>query len=158
QLAPGGEVEIRFRLANSDELHTITIEAGKASLEDVIKAIIADSKLGVSATIMNEGVDTPHLLMLSSNKNGTENRITSISAQAAEGSSADVTTLQGLLAYDEPAPVEPGDGEGEVPAPTGMRQIVASADAKVVINGIEVTAQSNKLENVIDGVTLDLKK
>lgn len=158
QLAQGGKVEISFKLANSDDLHTITLEAGKTSLEDVVKAINADSKLGVSATIMNAGGDTPHVLMLSANETGTENRITSISVQAAEGSSADVTTLQGLLAYDEPAPVEPGDGEGEVPAPTGMRQIVASADAKVVINGIEVTAQSNKLENVIDGVTLDLKK
>src|SRR5690606_24919784 len=159
-LVSGGKVEISFKLENAEEPHTITLDADKTSLEDIVKAINADSKLGVSATIMNAGGDNPHRLMLSANETGTESRITAISVAAAEGSSADVSTLEGLLAYDEAtAPVvPPGEGDDEPPAITGMHQIVKAEDASVVINGIKVTGQTNKLEDVIDGVTLNLTK
>src|SRR5690606_11679033 len=57
-LVTGGKVEISFKLENAEEPYTITLDADKTSLEDIVKAINADSKLGVSATIMNAGGNT----------------------------------------------------------------------------------------------------
>ncbi|HLU79542.1 MAG TPA: flagellar filament capping protein FliD [Burkholderiaceae bacterium] len=140
-----GNLEITFTLENGDT-HTLSIDAAKSSLEDVVKAINADSKLGVSATILNDGdADNPYRLMLSADKTGVQNSIASISVNAAEGSTATVGNLASVLSY----------GAGE----PGMQQITAASDAKVTINGlIEVSSDSNTLENVIDGVTLNLTK
>src|SRR5690606_18684465 len=78
-------------------------------------------------------------------KTGVQNSIASISVNAAEGSTATVGNLASVLSY----------GAGE----PGMQQITAASDAKVTINGlIEVSSDSNTLENVIDGVTLNLTK
>src|SRR5690606_17666429 len=145
-LASGsGTVEVTFTLAN-DETRTISVDAAKSSLEDIVKAINADSELGVSATLMNDGdPDNPHRLMISANDTGTENRLTSISVAPAEGSGATVGGLKAVLAF-------PPDGG------VGMNEIVAAEDAEIVINGITVKSQSNTIENAIEGVTLTLSK
>src|SRR5690606_9988153 len=134
-----GNLEITFTLDNGDT-HTRYSEPAKSSLEDVVKAINADSKLGVSATILNDGdADNPYRLMLSADKTGVQNSIASISVNAAEGSTATVGNLASVLSY----------GAGE----PGMQQITAASDAKVTINGlIEVSSDSNTLENVIDEI------
>lgn len=148
-LASGsGKVDITFTLAN-DETHTISIDAGKSSLEDIVKAINAESDLGVSATLMNDGdpenTGNPHRLMISADQTGTESRVLSISVAAAEGSSADASGLASVISYTE----------GE----TGnMNQIIEAENAQVSINGISVSSQSNTLEDVIEGVTLNLTK
>src|SRR5690606_21064474 len=84
-----GKVDITFTVGldeNGDpKTHTISVDAGKSSLEDVAKPINADSKLGVSATLMNDGTDTPHRRLLSADNTGTDNRITAISASVADG-------------------------------------------------------------------------
>lgn len=147
KLAGAGEgmIDIDFTLANGDT-HTLSIDAAKSSLEDIVKAINADSELGVSATLMNDGdPDNPHRLMISANDTGTENRLTSISVAPAEGSGATVGGLKAVLAF-------PPDGG------VGMNEIVAAEDAEIVINGITVKSQSNTIENAIEGVTLTLSK
>lgn len=148
-LASGsGKVDITFTLAN-EETHTISVDAGKSSLEDIVKAINADSDLGVSATLMNDGdpndTGNPHRLMISADQTGTESRILSISVAAADGSSATVDNLASVVSY----------AEGGT---SSMNQIIAAENASASINGISVSSQTNTLEDVIEGVTLNLTK
>ncbi|MFA7668480.1 MAG: flagellar filament capping protein FliD [Burkholderiaceae bacterium] len=147
-LASGsGLVDISFTLDTGDT-HTVSIDAGKSSLEDIVKAINADSKLGVSATLMNDGTENPHRLMISADQTGTDNRVTSITLAAGEGTSGiDLSGLESVLSYDNSNP-EAG----------GMKQIVAAENAQVSINGILVTSQGNSIEDAIEGVTLTLVK
>src|SRR5690606_37157064 len=115
------------------------------------KAINADSKLGVSATLMNDGTDTPHRLMLSADNTGTDNRITAISVSGADGQ--DISKLENVLSYNYV------EGEGAKTEPyTGMSQIIDAEDASITINGITVESQSNTIENAIEGITLTLNK
>ncbi|NYT23996.1 flagellar filament capping protein FliD [Alcaligenaceae bacterium] len=148
KLASGsGLVDITFTLGNGDT-RTVSIDAGKSSLEDIVKAINADSELGVSATLMNDGSETPHRLMISADETGTESRVTSISLAAGQGASGiDLSGLESVLSYDA------NDAEAG-----GMKQIVAAENAQVTINGISVASQSNTIENAIEGVTLTLAK
>ena len=146
QLGGGeGMIDITFTLDN-DETHTLSVDAAKSSLEDIVKAINADSKLGVSATLMDDGSDTPHRLMISADQTGTENSVASISVNAAAGSSAEVGNLQSVLSYNTPAVTD------------GLNEIVEAKNANITINGIAVTSQTNTLENSIEGVTLTLTK
>lgn len=175
-LASGsGKVDITFTIGEGDaaKTHTVQVDAGKSSLEDIVKAINADSKLGVSATLMNDGSADPHRLMISADNTGTASRITSISVEAGEGATAeDVSQLKSILGYQEtPAPAEgeeggtegeggpEGEGDpGDPVVPAGMKQMTAAKDAQLTINGVAVTAQSNTIENAIEGITLTLAK
>ena len=155
-LATGaGKVDITITAGLDEEgnpqTHTISIDAAKSSLEDVVKAINAESKLGVSATLMNDGTDTPHRLMLSADSTGTDSRITSITVSGGDG--VNVDALQNVLAYNH------AEGADPLEEPyTGMSQIIKAENASATINGIAVSSQSNTVENAIEGVTLNLVK
>ncbi len=106
----------------------ISIDPAKSSLEDIRKAI-NDSKSGVTATIVNDGSGTPHRLVLTSNKTGTEAAVTAeFSGALADrlGAVADVT--------------------------------VSAQNASLTVNGIAITSQTNQVEGAIQGVTLDLEE
>ena len=145
-----GTVDIEFKLSGSKTPHKISINAG-ASLEDIVKAINNDADLKFSATIMNDG--TNHRLMLSADETGTANTITEITLSAGEG--VVYEELEKVVKFT--APANP-NADPVVENSTGMTQRVAAEDAKVTINGIEVTSNKNSIENVIDGVTLTLNK
>lgn len=106
----------------------VAIDPAKSSLEDIRKAI-NDSKSGVTATIVNDGSGTPHRLVLTSNKTGTEAAVTAeFSGALADrlGAVADVT--------------------------------VSAQNASLTVNGIAITSQTNQVEGAIQGVTLDLEE
>lgn len=106
----------------------ISIDPAKSSLEDIRKAI-NDSKSGVTATIVNDGSGTPHRLVLTSNKTGTEAAVTAeFSGALADrlGAVADVT--------------------------------VSAQNASLTVNGIVITSQTNQVEGAIQGVTLELEE
>ena len=122
---------VKFTLENG-EVKTLDLGGKGTSLEDIAKAINADKELGLSASIMNDGSGTPFRLMISTTATGTQ---ASISEITVEGN-ADLGAL-----LDK----------------TGMTE-QAATDAVIKVNGIAVTQATNKLENVIQGVTLNVSK
>ncbi len=50
------------------------------------------------------------------------------------------------------------DANGILASTTRKRQIVAGADASVTVDGVTVTRSTNSIDDIIDGVTLDLRK
>ncbi len=138
-----GTVDIKFTLNDSSE-RTLSV-AADASLQTIAKAINADSELGFSATLMNDGVG--HRLIISSDKTGENSTITGISVAHGDDGAGDISGLQDILLYDK-----------DTPNSAGMGETVKGNNAQAVINGVQVTSQDNVLEDAIEGVTLTLTK
>jgi len=143
---PAGMVDIRFTMADDANTEvTISIDAAKSSLEDIVKAINAKSDLPVSATLMNDGSETtPHRLMLAADQTGERNAIQSITIEPGDGATdQNLSDLRSVLAF--------GDASSTLTE-------IAAQNAKATINGIDIESQTNNIENAIDGVTLALTK
>lgn len=124
---------ITFTLKNGDT-KTLDLSDTGTSLNDIVKAINDDNDLGFSATLVNDGDSaTPHRLLITASATGDQASAASIDI---EGN----TALQDLLGFDNLAVREDGQ------------------DARVTINGIDITSASNTVENAIEGVTLTLNK
>jgi flagellar hook-associated protein 2 len=109
---------------------TITISAGKDTLEDVANAI-NQKKIGISATVINGA--------------GGEKQLT----LTGQDGSNQAFSLDGLgFKYDPVAGAAAGD----------VRKIEDAADAQFTLDGIAVTSHSNKVTEALKGVTLDLVK
>ncbi|GAA4410173.1 flagellar hook-associated protein 2 [Advenella faeciporci] len=122
---------VKFTLENG-EVKTLDLTGKGTSLQDIAKAINADKELGLSASIMNDGSGTPFRLMISTTATGTQAAV------------SDIT-------------VENNAELGALLDKTGMTE-QAATDAVIHVNGIKVTQATNKLEGVIQGVTLNLSK
>lgn len=141
-----GMVDLSFTVGEGGDATTRTLSVNAdASLRDIANAINADSDLGFSATLMNDGEG--YRLIVSSNETGEQNTLSNIAVAAGEGFSGDITALQGILSYTKGSPI-----------PDGMAETVPGKNALVTINGIQVTSQDNELEDAIEGVTIKLTK
>ena len=122
--------------SNGKGTKTLTLDGSNNSLQGMRDAINA-AKIGVKATLVNDGSDTPYRLALASDKPGAANSMKiSVDGDAAIGS---------LLAHD--------------PAGTqSLNQTVAAQNASLKVNGIAVSKASNSVSDVIPGVTLNLVK
>lgn len=138
-VSQGGVVTFTF---GNGEQTTLDLQGKAATMEDLAAAINADSKLGVRATLVNDGSGTPHRLLLTSAQTGTDAAITQIEVS---GNTDPENRLQALIGF-------------EAGQPSPMQERVAAANALVDINGISITSQSNKIEHAIEGVTLELSK
>jgi flagellar hook-associated protein 2 len=116
---------------------TLDLSGKDTSLDGLISAINDDPDLGVSATLINDGSDTPYHLMLTANDTGTDAAVASISSTNG--------AIQDILGFTQGTP-SANITEG------------AAANSIIHVNGLEVTGQSNHLQDAIEGVTLDLKK
>jgi len=122
--------------SNGKGVKTVTIDASNNSLQGIRDAINA-AKIGVKATLINDGSGTPFRLALAADNAGVANSMKiSVDGEAA---------LQSLLAHD--------------PAGTqALNQTAAAQNASLKVNGIAVTKASNSVSDVIPGVTLNLVK
>lgn len=128
---------VTFTLGDGTE-KTLDLTGKDTSIDGLIKAINeADPSLGIRATVVNDGSDDPHRLLLTTEATGTEAAVTNI---AVVGNS-DLNTLIGF-----------NNGEA-----TGVTQ-EAATDAKLKINGIDITSHNNEVKDAIEGVTLTLSK
>lgn len=114
----------------------ITIDSSNNTLEGIRDAI-NKAKVGVNATIVNDG-------------SGTPNRLVLVSAATGEKSSMRISVagdpaLQGLLGHD-PAGVQ------------GLQQTVTAQNAKLTVNGIAVTSQTNAVKEAVQGTTINVLK
>lgn len=109
----------------------VAIEDGKGSLAEIRDAINAKAGgKGVTATLIHG--DAGDVLVLASTKTGTEGHL-QITATGGDGGLATLGTTGGSLTV-----ADPGN------------------DARVVIDGITHTSSSNRLGEVVDGITLEL--
>lgn len=122
---------VKFTLKNG-EVKTLDLSGKGTSLDEIAKAINTDKELGLSASIMNDGSGTPYRLMISTTATGTKAAISDITVEG----NADLGALLNK---------------------TGMTE-QAATDAVIEVNGIKVSQATNKLEDVIQGVTLNLSK
>lgn len=130
--------------ANADkETIDITIDSSNNTLAGIRDAINAKSA-SVSASIVNDG--TGNRLVITSKDTGEVNSL-KIDVTDADGNSTDGTGLS-ALAYD---PLGVG-GSGK-----NMTELVAAQNALITVDGLSVSKPSNTLNDVIQGVTLNLK-
>ncbi|MBP2699160.1 flagellar filament capping protein FliD [Photobacterium lucens] len=119
---------------------SVTIDQDKSSLKDVLNVInnSADNP-GVTATVINDANGSK--IVFSSTETGVANEI-SIDASGMTGELA-------KLSFDPANPTANAD----------MVEMQNGVDAKIKIdNFTEITSSSNKIEDAIEGVTLDIKK
>ncbi|WLI77526.1 flagellar filament capping protein FliD [Kosakonia sp. H02] len=117
---------------------TVTLASDKTSLADMRDAINAQQG-SVTASIIKAD-DNSYYLALTSRDSGTTNQMTI---------TTDDTELAKYISYDS-------TNTGS--ASNTMTQQVAASDAKVKINGIEITRSSNTITDAPEGVTLTLDK
>lgn len=111
---------------------------GDTSLNGIVKAINADDKSGLRATVINDG-NGNNYLMLTAKDPGVQASVKNITVTGDQ-------SLKDILSFSTAA-----DGT----TTTGMANTKAE-DAEVVINGITVKSGSNNVSKAIDGVTLNL--
>lgn len=136
-IGTGGDLTIKLANGNSK-----TIELGDdTSLEGIMKTINANPDLGVQATMVNDGSGSPYRLMFTATDTGTEAAVTSISVD-------NNTTLEKAINYTAATEDNPGNLNG-------YKETKAS-DAKIDINGIKITSQTNSVKGAIEGLTLNI--
>lgn len=117
---------------------TVTLDKDKTSLADMRDAI--NAKQGSVTASIIKADDNSYYLSLTSRDSGTTNQMT-ITTNDAE--------LAKYVSYDS-------TNTGS--ASNVMTQQMAASDAKVKINGIDITRSSNKITDAPEGVTLTLNK
>jgi flagellar hook-associated protein 2 len=178
QLASGSKVALAAVPGNDKKLSTgtMSIEVGDKTLQVVVDAsnntltgirdAINKAGDGLSASIVTD--DKGSRLILSSSKAGDGNDIkVSVTDPGAVG--ADETAL-GLLAFPGNAAPDVTDTakypDGAEDAAyladlqaynDGGKVITAAQSAKLTVDGLSITRDSNNIDGVIDGVSLDLK-
>lgn len=119
---------------------SLTIDKNKSSLKEVVSAINnASDNPGVTATVIND--EKGAKIVFSSSQTGVKNQI-SIDASKMDGELK-------KLSFDP----------SNITANPEMIQMQAGVDAQIRIdNHTVVSNDSNKFEDVIEGLTLDIKK
>lgn len=135
-LADGKYTGSTFDLDPARAARTVTIDGSNNSLQGIRDAI-NKAGIGVTASIISDGSDKPNRLVLTSDKSGE--------TSSMRISVAGDQDLSDLLAY----------------APNGaqnMTQSNAGQNAKLTVNGVAITSQTNNVDNAIPGVTMTLAK
>ena len=133
-----GTGTLSIRLGAADPV-AVQIEAGSDSLAEVRDAINA-AEAGVSAAIIDDG--TAQRLVLTAAETGAANAI-EITVSDDDGNDTDAIGLS-ALAF--------------APGAMNLAELVGAEDAQLRVNGLAVTRGSNSIDDLIDGVTLDLSR
>lgn len=130
--------------ANTDkEALSITIDSTNNTLAGIRDAINAKNA-SVTASIVNDG--SGNRLVITSKDTGAVNSL-KIDVTDTDGNSTDGTGLS-ALAYDPMGAA--GSGKN-------MTQLMAAQNALLTVDGLEISKASNSFNDVIQGVTLNLK-
>lgn len=136
---PSGKYTGASFTTNGSGVKTVTIDASNNSLSGIRDAINS-AKIGVSATIVNNGGTSPYRLVLTEASSGKANSVKiSVTGDVA---------LSTLLAHDPAA----------APAGQALMQTVTAQNAEFKVDGIAVSMATNTVSDVIAGVTLNLVK
>jgi flagellar hook-associated protein 2 len=116
---------------------TIAIDDSNNTLEGIRDAI-NEAKIGITASVVNDGSQAPYRLLLSSDSVGSNSNIRIV---VGGGDAA----LSKLLSQDPTAT-------------QNLSEIVAAKDASLSVDGIPVSKPGNVINDVIQGVTITLLK
>jgi flagellar hook-associated protein 2 len=119
---------------------TVTLDTKDQSLQGIRDAI-NKANIGVTATIVSDGSDNPYHLVITSNKTGAKSSM-KISVDGADGGPVNAG-IASLLGYD----------------PNGTQSLTQTSgaqDTKLTMNGIAVTSASTTVDDVVQGVSMDL--
>ena len=121
---------IRAMLPNGEKKE-IYVDEKSANLTGIAKLINSDAELGMKATVVNDGKDSdePWRLMVSMSETGDDNKVEFPYLYLVDG--------EVDLVFEQERPAQ---------------------DAKIKLDGFEIEVPSNKVTDVIPGVTVDLKK
>lgn len=121
---------IKAVLPNGDKKE-IYVDEKNATLSGIAKLINNNSELGMRATVVNDGKDSdePWRLMLSMSETGDNNKVEFPYLYLVDG--------EVDIFFEQERPAQ---------------------DAKVKLDGFEIEVPSNKVTDLIPGVTIDLKK
>lgn len=133
----------------------VNITSGNNTLAGMRDAINeAGKSSGVSATIITD--DSGSRLVLSSTKSGAGNDIRVVASEDADNAPAGVN----LLASQAFAPAaDPDNADAFLPpnSATGAGGVITKAQsAKISIDGLELVRNTNRIEDALEGVTLDV--
>jgi flagellar hook-associated protein 2 len=120
---------------------SVTLEAGDQSLAGIRDAI-NKANMGVTASIVSDGSDSPYHLVIASNKTGATSSM-KIGVAGADGADPDAA-IASLLGYD------PGGAQG-------LTQTSAGQSTKLNVNGIEVSSNSMDVTGAVEGLTINVK-
>lgn len=120
--------------SNASGVKTVTIDSSNNTLAGIRDAINS-AKIGVTATIVNDGSASPNRLVLTQGSTGASNSVKiSVAGDAA---------LSSLLTQD--------------PAGTqSLSETVTAQNALLKVDGVAISKTSNTISDVIQGVTLNL--
>jgi flagellar hook-associated protein 2 len=135
---PGPESYNSFSLNPDKGVATIVIDNTNNTLEGVRDAVNS-AGIGVSASIVNDG--NGYRLLLGSGSTGEENSL-EIRVDDDDGNDVDGAGLS-AFAFNTDA--------------INLAQTAAAQDALFTINGLSISNASNTVENVIDGVNINLR-
>ena len=133
-----------FTLNSKKATKTIDITNNNSSLQG-IRDSINNANIGVNASIIHNG--TTDCLVFSSTAMGADNSL-KITVDDDDGNDTNNSGLS-QLAFDPT--LTAGTGKN-------LTQTQAAVDAHVVIDGIDIYAQTNTVKDAIEGITLNLKK
>ena len=131
------ETDGSFSINPDKAIETLTIDASNNSLGELRDAI-NEGDYSVSASIIDDG--TNYRLVLTNKETGEENAM-QLTVVDDDGDNSDAT---GLSALTYSADVK------------HMDQTSTAQDAKIIMNGIEITRSTNEISSVIEGVTLNI--
>lgn len=128
----GGTITVTL---NDGTTKTLDMTGKDTSLNGLVSAINGDPDLGISATLVNDGSSTPYHLLITANATGTQASVASISSSNS--------AVQGLMGFTQ------GTSSANISEDP-------AANATLHVNGIQITSQSNTVQDAIQGVTMNL--
>ncbi len=136
-----GSYETGTFAVNADAtIQNITIDSTNNTVASLRDSLNADEDNGLSASIINDG--SGYRLVLTSDNTG-EDYAMEIVAADDDGDHTDNTSGISRLAYNDTT--------------KNATETVAANDAEIVLNGITITRDTNTIESVITGVTIELQ-
>ncbi|MES2935511.1 MAG: flagellar filament capping protein FliD [Pseudomonadota bacterium] len=123
---------------NGTGVKTVTIDGSNNSLSGIRDAI-NNAQIDISATIINDGGSSPYRLSLTVNATGQSNSV--------KISVAGDTAVSSLMSHD------PANNSGQ-----GFAEKLTAQNALFSIDGIAVSKPSNAVNDVIQGISLNLSK
>jgi flagellar hook-associated protein 2 len=136
----GSYIGAGFSQDGTQNMGIVTLDAKDQSLQGIRDAI-NKAAIGVTATIVSDGSDTPYHLVITNNSTGAKSAM-KISVGGADGQPPDAA-IASLMGYD-PAGVQ------------GLTQTTGAQDTKLTVNGIAVTSKSTDVSDAVQGVSLSV--